>query len=1110
MGSVRFIFGRAGSGKTVYCLNRITRELKKSPLKGNTLILLVPEQATYQMERTLAGWRGLRGFTRAKVLSFRRLAQMIANEVGSAGGRFLLYSSRKVILTQVISAIRDKLRYWHRTQPEILAGTILKLLDELISANITLESLKEKFNSRNKYSSEFNAKLHDIILILERYNQFELPGLTDPQIYINEYQALIDKVGWLKDTILFVDGFAGFTGQEYAILTNIIKVAPKAYITLCLDAEFLNNDKRYDYLYCFGPTEKTYQRLVNLFNKFNIAIEKPIILKNQERRRFRKSKALASVEKKLAERIDSTLSSDDFHTDHIDIIEADSPFDEVELVAGKILELVRERNYKFKDISVILRNLDRYGYLLTYTFDKYQIPYFVDLRRSIDQHPLSKFIISAIRIIETNYESDWVIRYGKTGLANIDEAEADLIENYVLAHGINNEDWKNEWRYKPEWIGREDQSEDELEELPKKTQEEILNTLNSARKKIISSINNFKKLVGLGENTKTAEFDVNTLIDGILAFLSRLEVSKKLAHLAELQADNPFEKQIHKQILDVVLELFNQLKVVFAGRLLSLTEFREILERSFADQTVGIIPSCIDQVLIGTIERSRHPAVKSTFILDYSEGVWPEPIKEDVLLNDVERKNLECEDLQLTGDIEEHFLREQYLNYIALTRPSEYLWISYSRTDSKGLKVQPSRFLKLITEMGISKKSIPALSNHLLSNASPPLTKHRFIRDFIRIVQEDSAHNQKIMSHFVGVFSLVPELEHIRKRFFELAYDRNVVELNSDLADSIFSDIFSFSRLETFYKCPFQHFCRYGLKLKEKTIYKLEPADLGTLRHKVLKTVWENIIKSNLPWNEISGEKISELVNIAIEEHAKELKNELLLKEPRNEFILEIVKEELKLAVASQIEDISAGRFIPSRFEEKFTFNVGTYQVTGRIDRIDIADNKWALVIDYKSGKPEFSFEELEAGIALQLPGYLLAVLQRYPQLKIAGALMLGLKPNVYKSSKFGVDGFINEDAISAFNNNDTDATPYDIKFTKNGKLYNSMESYVISNKTIESILDLTHKHILNAFDKIKSGNIDIFPFYRNKQSACHFCSYKTICRFKQGIHRYNVLRSAK
>ncbi len=1116
MAEIKFILGRAGSGKTQMCLDLIARRLRASPLEGDSIILLVPEQATYQMERELACWRGINnGFTRAKVLSFRRLVQLIAKETHSFSGKFLLHTSRCVLMSQIIAAAQNKgeLRFWNNCEPIHIAETVIKLLDELISAGLTLGELEERYKALSKGEKDkdisndiFRNKLHDIIVLMSQYNKANTADLTKPAKYLSECHSLIESTDWLYDATIFADGFSGFTGIEYKILLNIAKIAERCFISLCLDYDEMGRADSVVNQNCFRQTEQTYARLTELAKQNNISIAKPIILRHPHRRRFRKSRQLALLEQissqpfaGKSEQSTNTFScdSDKAHNTEnaIQIIQANNPFDEIEFVADKIIELVRDKDYRYRDISLILRSLDAYGPLIQYIFDKYEIPYFIDIRRSIGQHPLAKLIISALRAVSENFSSKRIIKYIKTGLTGIENALADKIENYVLAHGIDNDDWKKQWRYKPLWSGKEDRNDAEIE-LEEQTDSDILEELNRARLKIIRLLKRLGSAIGLDKDVAN-EININNVIEGIYELLRKLEIPTKLNELARTQKhSDDLSSQIHKQILKIIIELFSQLRITLSEQFLSIDEIIDILQKSFTAQTVGVIPSCVDQVLIGTIERSRHPAVRASFILGYNETQWPAPIKEDFVLTDDDIRKLDWKDLSPKADIEEHYFSEQYLNYIALTRPREYLWISYSRCNTKGVELQASRFLKkLITETGISVDTY---------HINCPLTASGFISQCISDIKNNKLER---IESYKEIFKANSNLNELLQTFLNVALDKNNPKLSKESAEKLFRSKVSISNIETYYKCPFQHFCKYGLRLKDKVIYKLEPADLGILRHQVMKDFWETIVRKNISFSEITEQLISDLVEQSVDKASQELKNELLLKEARNVFIVGQVTEELKSAIASQIEDLMPGQFKPTVFEYSFDIDIGQINLIGRIDRIDVCTNgntngNWILVIDYKSRTSKFNLDDFFAGISLQLTGYLWASLRidktktYYP----AGALIISL------SKDFKTTGFLNEEAIKYLVSEETGNGAYNLKLKKEGGLFENSKQFVFPDMLITHMLELTEYSICKAVQDMLSGKIDINPYYNGEISVCPYCSYRTVCRFARGINRYRII----
>ena len=73
--AVRFILGRSGTGKTHHCVKAIVDALSQ-PDNG-PLLLLVPEQATYQASEAILSDTRITGYNRLHVLSFDRLVYLV-------------------------------------------------------------------------------------------------------------------------------------------------------------------------------------------------------------------------------------------------------------------------------------------------------------------------------------------------------------------------------------------------------------------------------------------------------------------------------------------------------------------------------------------------------------------------------------------------------------------------------------------------------------------------------------------------------------------------------------------------------------------------------------------------------------------------------------------------------------------------------------------------------------------------------------------------------------------------------------------------------------------------------------------------------------------------
>ena len=89
---LEFILGRACSGKTQEIINRVALASK-----SGRVVLIVPEQFSFQTERSILHILGDDNANKVQVLSFTRLYDEISKTVGGICGK-LLCDSDKIIL----------------------------------------------------------------------------------------------------------------------------------------------------------------------------------------------------------------------------------------------------------------------------------------------------------------------------------------------------------------------------------------------------------------------------------------------------------------------------------------------------------------------------------------------------------------------------------------------------------------------------------------------------------------------------------------------------------------------------------------------------------------------------------------------------------------------------------------------------------------------------------------------------------------------------------------------------------------------------------------------------------------------------------------------------
>lgn len=372
----------------------------------------------------------------------------------------------------------------------------------------------------------------------------------------------------------------GFTPQEYRVIEELMKVSKEIYVTICSDNESATNEDS-DIFYSNKLTE---ERLIKLANLNNIKVEEPIYLSKNYR--F-KSKELLHLEENIYSNIYKKYLEE---SKDIKLFLASNPYSEIEHVANKIIENVRENGYRYKDIGIITKNIDTYSGLIKAIFSKYDIPVYIDEKKDLSQNILIKYIISLLEVFAKNWSYDSVISYVKTKFCDIEEKDIYKLENYSKKWGIKYSKW-----YKEEWKFGED--------------EETLKELNEIRKKAIEPLLKFREKCYKNSNCKN-------LTKSIYEFLIENEIDKKLKKKAEeisfISADLASE---YEASFNTVIKILDEIVKVFGDEEISFEKYSAFLKISFSENGLGKLPAGFDGVTVGDVDRSRSHKVKVIYII---------------------------------------------------------------------------------------------------------------------------------------------------------------------------------------------------------------------------------------------------------------------------------------------------------------------------------------------------------------------------------------------------------------------------------------------------------------------------------------------------------------
>ena len=818
----------------------------------------------------------------------------------------------------------------------------------------------------------------------------------------------------------------------------------------------------------------------------------------------------------------------------------------MEFIAKDILRLVRDKGYRFKDISIVCRQIDAYEKISSVIFNEYEIPYYIDKKMDVVSNPLIVLLNSAVDIITKNWQYESVFRYLKSGLIEIDVDDIDKLENYVLGNGIRGKRWKEEsWEYLSNIIFKEDSlSEDDQKRL-----DEINKIKNSVRE----PLNKFY------EKTK----GVKTLKEQAIALYEFLEedidVFNKIDYYVKYFEEHNIPKKAkeYSQVVDILVEVLEQIVDLLGEEKVDLQEFIKILNVGLSKYEMGLIPVALDQVTIGDITRIKSKGARVLYIVGFNDGVLPSNNSEEGILSDLDRLTLKGKGIELASDTKTKVFEEQFLVYTALTIAEEYLVLTYPLADFEGKSLRPSiivhRIRKILPRLKEESESFKLTSNkdkYFKISAQKPT-----FNELIKAVR-DNFDNKNIESYWNSVYAWFAHDKQLKRRadiiFRGLNYSNLTENISREKIKKLYTDgsgklNLSVSRLEKYSECPFGYYIQYGLKAKDRKVYELTAPDLGSFMHEILDEFTEEVKRRRVKWSDLTQERCKEIIEELVDREIKGNEKSILNSSKRYSYFTDRFKRILTKSVTIISEHMRRSEF--QVFKNEFSF--GEYKdsnpiklslpsgeevfLKGRIDRIDSLDldgNTYLRIIDYKSGNKKFDLNKFYNGLQIQLLVYLDALIKNSKEIvkkqAYPGAIFyFKLDDPIIKSDKnlrddeistevlkkLKMDGLLLKDIkIVKAMDNELGSGSYSMiipaNMVKGDKL--GKQDAMITMKQFDILREYVNEKILEICDLMISGNIDIKPCKDKDLAVCEYCNYSHICQFDISLedNKYNIIHN--
>lgn len=1125
--ALRLVLGGAGTGKTARCLSEMQEGLRKSA-EGHSLVMILPEHATFKTEKLIASAPGLAGFTRGSVFGFRRLAHRILMETGGALRPRVTEIGKRLLLSKVLLARGKELKALGKAaRQRNFTQSLVEMIEEFKSYRIQADRLAEA--SAGIADSPLKDKLEDLASIYRGFEDAMVGRYNDGEDCLDLAAARLGASEMLRGAEVWVDGFAFFNPQETAFLREILRAAKTVTVTLCIDDA--DHPRHRADTSPFHRQWKTREKLCALADSLAIALTEE---KLREKYRFAAG-ALRHLEENLFRfppgRIDGGAA--------IHIAEAANRRLEVEGAAADMIRLCREEGYRWRDIGVLVRDAENYEALLETVFADYNIPFFSDKKRRSIHHPLAELVRSSLEAIN-GWKYEPLFRAFKTDFFDASREEIDLLENYVLQFGIRGKRWRMEedWNYVKRLSIEEDEEPDE-------EAAERLEQINAIRRQVIAPLLTFAQGMKAARN-------VERMTRALYALLVELRVPEKLESWALGAEDRGMldEAREHQQLWDGVVELFDQLVETSGSEKLSAEAYESLLGEGLESLTLSLIPPGLDYVTIASFDQNSLDNAAAIYVVGVNEGALPKRAHGEGLLTDAERARMADMGLELAAGASGDNFSERFLIYAGLTRASRYMWISYPLADSEGGGLHPSPIIRRVRDMlgGARLDSLPLTAG----DARPLIARPRQAVSRLAGALRDYKRKQALhpLWHDVYNWALAREdtADMLQSAVRGLFHSAKVLPLPPKLAERLYTKNKrlkgSVTRFEQFHACPFQHFAAYGLSLKERAEFRFEAPDLGRFLHAALKKFGDRMRQAGRDWGSVSDAEYPAICEEIVNDLAPRLQNEILLSSARYQHLLGRIRRTVERSVHRLIAFDRVSAFKPVGLEKSFGRGKGalpplTYaldggcrlEITGQIDRVDCADaagRRYFLIIDYKSGNAYLNLIDVYYGLKLQLITYLLVAENAAKELLggpavPAGVLYCFLKNPVLSEKrrlpeKEAVDklnsllrmpGWILADA-DMIRLIDSSFRFVKVSVTTKGAIHAASKNSVKTEDEFAALLAYINRILADTGRQILNGDVAVSPYALDAREPCGFCRFASVCQFDRTLpeHDYRRLKN--
>ncbi len=1111
--ALEIVLGGSGSGKTYKVYEQIVKASINNP--SENYYLIVPDQFTMETQRDIINRHPHKGTMNIDIVSFNRLAYRVFGELGINRLSVLDDTGKMLILRKVIEENKNELTIF-KNKVKLFGFTeeIKSTISELYQYGINIDDIDD-ICSKISGNNTMKSKLSDIRLIFKKFEEYITNISTEDSKYITKEEVLselcdvIDDSVLLKNSTIVIDGFTGFTPIQYKLIKHLLLLAKKVVVIVtmsgkeacCVSREGFVEIKEHE---LFNMSKTTVNMLIRLAAESNVEVLNPVVINNEDVYRLKDNRELSYLEKNIfrSGKDKCTVSSD-----NIQIFNADNVLLEARGVSDIIVSMVRESKgeIRYRDIAIVTGDMEGYKRPLEEALSGNDIPFYIDNKKSLLNNNFVDCIRALLELIDENFAYEPVFRYLKRGMSNISVEDIDLFENYVLGCGIRGFKQYNHY-FTKKYRGLTDEQLNKCEEI---------------RVAFIEPISKFKESIE-GQN-------VSNITKAIYKFIKDNDLYVRLEAYTNEFSDEESEKQEYSQVYRLIMELFDKLVSLLGDEKISLKEYRKILDDGLEEIKVGTIPVVLDQLVVGDIERTRTNNIKVLIVMGVNEGIIPKSSGNNGVFSQRDRMVLKNISVEMSPTARENGFIQKFYLYLNLTKPSKKLVLTYSDANLRGDAKKPSYLVGTIVKMfdGINVENIGNNQDEYdICRVNSKENAFKLVTRGLR--KNDIELISNVWKELYSLYLKNPEYKDRIERALEGAFFVNTdVRLQSAIAKAIFGENVegSITRIEKYAECAYEHFLMYGLNLVPRPVYEIKSVDIGNIYHKAVESFSNKLKTEGIDFKNVSDSERERLVEASVKEAIIYYGYDNISDSPKNKYILEKVKKITDRSAWAICEHIKKGRFTPDQFE----VSVGKGRVD-RIDKLEIGDNVYIKIIDYKSPGTVFDTDKLINGLQLQLIYYMDAVLEnekrKCPDKNIApgGVFYFNIKDPIidYDKKFMEDDGLAYEKMLKEYQMSGIFNSAAEVLFSLDETLPElsgkKTSSVVQASKSEADVDDTVKKNAMGLsaenFAKVTKfvrgkakeytkdiydGNIVMNPYKNGDKTSCTYCNYNSICVFSKG-----------